>query len=295
MRTTQALTGVRVLEIGSGMAVAIAGLILADNGAEVAKIEPPEGAGERSGPGHHTWNRGKRSVVLDLRTRPGRAELAELAAHTDVLICGLAAQAMTALGLDISALHARNPALVSCVISGLGPLASRWPDLRGDDALISALVGRMWEVDALSGAAAEQDRSAPIFTAPPVLAYGAGQLAAQGVLAALLRRARDGFGSSVSTSLLQAWTVFMMRHPLLRDLAAAEQDLPATVRRGIELCFLTARCADGKYIQMCARQDAHFRAWLTALGLTALLDDPRFAGCRSESPVWRRSMNSNSC
>ena len=278
MRATQALTGVRVLELGSGMAVALAGLILADNGAEVGKIESPDGAGERSGPGHHSWNRGKRSVVLDLRTGVGRAELARLAAGTDVLLCGLDARAMTALGLDLSALHAANPALVSGVISGLGPLAAQWPDVRGDDALVSALVGRMWEVDALSGAAAEQDRKAPIFTAPPVLAYGAGQLAAQGVLAALLRRARDGRGSSVRTSLLQAWTVFMMRHPLLRDLAATEQDLPPTVQRGVELCFLTVRCADGKYIQMCARQDAHFKAWLTALGLTALLDEPRFAG-----------------
>lgn len=249
------------------MASALAAMILADNGAEVVKVEPPRGAGERTAPGHRMWNRGKRSVVADLATGPGREQLRSLTALADVVISSLGADR---LGL------AADPRRIDCFITGMGPL----DDGSGrpvHDALVSAAIGRMSEVDLLSGAVPGQDRRAPIFTAPPVLAYGAAQLAAQGVLAALLRRERTGRGDTVRTSLLQAWTVFMMRHPLVRG-AAGPTDLPPTMQRGLELCFMTAECADGAYLQMCARQDEHFRSWLRALDLDHVLADARFAG-----------------
>jgi crotonobetainyl-CoA:carnitine CoA-transferase CaiB-like acyl-CoA transferase len=103
-------------------------------------------------------------------------------------------------------------------------------------------------------------------------------LAAAGILAALHRRARTGCGQEVSTSLVQAEAAFLMRQDLARG-GSDRRGVPGTppaVHRGIVLSFLTAECSDGRYIQMCARQDAHFRNWMAALDMSDVLQDPRY-------------------
>ncbi|MBW1886098.1 MAG: CoA transferase [Deltaproteobacteria bacterium] len=80
----RALEGLRVVELGSSVSVAVAGLVLADNGAEVIGVEPPQGSAPRSHPAFAMWARGKRSRVADLSTAPGRANLDRLLADADV-------------------------------------------------------------------------------------------------------------------------------------------------------------------------------------------------------------------
>jgi crotonobetainyl-CoA:carnitine CoA-transferase CaiB-like acyl-CoA transferase len=265
-----------VLDLGQGMAGAMPGMILADNGADVIKVEPPSGDWARGRPGFLMWNRNKRSVVLDLRDGADRDRLLELARRADVLVESFRPGVARRLGIGWPELRRRNPRLVYCSISGFGPAAGN-EDLPGYEGLVSAAIGRMVGLDHLNGAVTGQDREAPIFTTTPVTSYGAAQLAVQGVLAALAARARTGVGDRVRTSLVQGAAAFLMRQEMPRGRRVGAPLVSGATHAGIELCFMTARCADGRFLQMCARQDAHFHNWLTALGLAGLRSDPRFA------------------
>ena len=251
--------------------------ILADHGATVIKIEPPEGDWARDQPGFHHWNRGKQGVVLDLGTEEGRAAARALAASADVVIEGYRPGVAERLGIGYDDLAGANPGLVYCSITGFG---------RDDERsarpvyehVVAARTGRMVGLDLLSGALPEQDRAAPIYTAAPVASYGAAQLALHGILAALLSRQRTGRGQRVDTSLLAGEASFLMRQDMPRGGADREGMplTPETLRRGIVMTFLTAECSDGRFIQMCARQDHHFRNWMIALEMEDIFDDPRY-------------------
>ncbi|MCW2545966.1 MAG: putative acyl-CoA transferase [Mycobacterium sp.] len=276
--TDSACGAVRVLDFSQGMAGPLASMILADHGADVVKVEPPWGDWARELPGFAMWNRGKRAVVIDLGTPDGLREAGRLARSADVLLHDWLPKVAADRGLDRTSLAAANPGLVTCAITAA-------PDGRGElcvaayDGGLAARDGRMVGLDPLSGAVPVQDRAAPIFTAAPTSAYGAALLAVNGILAAMYRRAETGCGQDVRTSLVQAEAAFLMRQDLARggpDRAGVPGTPPA-VHRGIVLSFLTAECSDGRYIQMCARQDQHFRNWMSALGMADVLEDPRYA------------------
>jgi crotonobetainyl-CoA:carnitine CoA-transferase CaiB-like acyl-CoA transferase len=183
------------------------------------------------------------------------------------------------LGVDDAALHAANPAIVHCHIG-------TWAGAGDDDepvyeGQLAAAIGQMSGRNLLSGKIVDARRADPTFVVPPVNSYGAAMLAVQGILAALTDRERRdpaSAGDCLSTSLLHGAMAFLMREDLANPVAEATSPADDVMHRGIELCFLTAECADGRYVQMCARQDHHFRAWLGALGLEHVFDDPRFAG-----------------
>src|SRR5262245_14445268 len=114
----QALDRMRVLELGSGMAGAMAGMVLAENGAEVIRVEPPGGDRERDRPGALVWHRGKRSVVLDLRDASDRERFFALAATADGLIETLRPGTAERLGVGYSVLSRCAPRLVVLSITG---------------------------------------------------------------------------------------------------------------------------------------------------------------------------------
>src|SRR5260370_8523530 len=113
--------GVNVLELGSGsVAASIAAVVLADAGARVIKLEPPVGDRLRT---HHpsgfiVWNRGKESVVADLRTPEGQQTVRDLATRADVVIEGFAPGTTSAWGIGAADLRASHPALIHCTITG---------------------------------------------------------------------------------------------------------------------------------------------------------------------------------
>ena len=103
-------------------------------------------------------------------------------------------------------------------------------------------------------------------------------------------------GQRIETSLLNGEAAFLMRQDVEAGAGADRQGLPETprtLRRGIVMCFLTAECADGKCIQMCARQDHHFRNWMVTLGMEDIFDDPLYARRRSGSRRSRTSRRSS--
>jgi crotonobetainyl-CoA:carnitine CoA-transferase CaiB-like acyl-CoA transferase len=274
-----AFEGVRVVEFAQGMAGPLAGMIMADNGAEVIKVEPPEGDWARGEPGFLMWNRGKKSLVLNLTKHVDRETALRLSASADVLLETYRPGVAERLGISYSSISAVNPRVVYCSISGFGetgPLAAG----KGYEGLVAAKSGQLVGLGDMQGVASGQRRDRPIFKAIPVGSYAASQLALQGVGAALLQRQRHGHGQHVKTSLLQgAMSLFIP--PALGTSTVTTDRSEDPVFRGIGLAFLTAECKDGKWIQMCARQDHHFRNWLRALELDDVLSDPRY----SHAPV----------
>ena len=135
--------GLNVLEMGAGsIASSMAGMVMADAGARVIKVEPPEGDGlrEQVPSGFLVWNRGKESLVADLRTSAGQQRLRELAAAADVVIEAFAPGTTDGWGIGADALCAANPALVHCSITGFGPNGP-YAKVKSYDPLVAAKVG----------------------------------------------------------------------------------------------------------------------------------------------------------
>src|SRR4051794_40716571 len=137
--------GLNVIELGSGSAAAsMAGMVLADAGARVIKVEPPEGDRLRATrpSGFLVWNRGKESVVADLRTDGGRAELRSLIADSDVVLEGFAPGTTDDWGLGPRQLLDVNQRLVHCSFTGFGRKGA-YSKLKGYDSLVAAKAG-LW-------------------------------------------------------------------------------------------------------------------------------------------------------
>ncbi len=261
---TTALEGLRVLELSTGMASAMAGMLLAEYGAEVIKVEPPGGDPRRGSPAFIVNDRAKKSVVLDLKSADGLEKFKSLVPTADGLIDGLAPGTADRLGIGYNALSAINPRLVYFAITGFG---ERGPlrDLPGYESIVSAKSGRM--------ASQEGFRAGPIFTPTPTASYGAAMLAVQGMLGALYARQKTGKGQRLHASLLNAMTAYDMGgfvHQISRN------DQAGPVVGVMPLAFMTALCKDRRFIQMASRQPHLFRNWMKTLGLEHLYEDSAF-------------------
>ncbi len=192
---TGALAGIRVVDFGQYVAGPLAAMLLAEQGADVVRIDPPGGPRLRS-PANATWNRSKRCIVLDLKTEAGRAEALDRVAAADIVIENFRPGRMAALGLGAMAMTARDPRLVYCSLPGFGT---------GDDR--AALPG--WE--GVVGAATDTyrplpggDPDRPVYIGIPVASNFAAVHAAAACTMALIARARDGLGQRIEVALHDA-------------------------------------------------------------------------------------------
>jgi CoA:oxalate CoA-transferase len=200
------LEGVRVLDLSQVVSGPICGRILADLGADVVKVEPPEGdiirsleprVGDEPVSVYFTWaNAGKRSISVDLRTERGAELVRQLAESSDVVLENFRPGVLEKFGLDADTLTARRPALVYCSINGWG-IANSWSQRRAFAAMVQAEVGRV-ELDA-------RLRNAPPEQSPHVDGdITPGLLAVSGILAALFQRERTGVGQHLDVSMAEA-------------------------------------------------------------------------------------------
>ena len=205
-----ALTGLRVVEMGVWVAAPSAGALLADWGADVIKVEPPNGDPMRSAfgslgigqdfpnPAFAQDNRGKRSVVLDLRRTEARAQLEQLLATADVFLTNLRPDALDGLDLEPAATVARHPRLVYCSVSGYG--------LRGEDRNRPAYdIGAFWARSGLSVQLADSE-GVPLNARGGIGDHISGLAALAGLLAAVLEQRQTGRGRVVEVSLLRTGT-----------------------------------------------------------------------------------------
>jgi len=189
-----ALDGLRVLDLSWGIAGSLGVLMLAEQGADVVKVEPPGGDPFRGYSGYAVWNRSRRSVTIDLKHPEGLSAFTKLAADADVLVETFRPGVTDRLGIGYDTLHAQNPRLVytSCPAY---PEGHRLAGKPGYDALVQAASGQQWEQPGW--------RLGPIFLHMPMPSMAAMFLVPTGILAALIAREETGRGQHVRTSLLQ--------------------------------------------------------------------------------------------
>lgn len=189
-----ALDGVKILDLSWGIAGPLGVMLLAEQGADVIKVEPPGGDPFRAYSGYAVWNRSRRSVTVDLKSPAGLAAFHQLVDDADVLVETFRPGVTDRLGIGYEDLHARNPRLVYCSCPGY-PEGHRLAQRPGYDALIQASSGQQWEQPGW--------RLGPIFLHMPMPSMGATFLIPSGILAALIARERTKRGQHVRTSLFQ--------------------------------------------------------------------------------------------
>lgn len=265
-----------MLAVEHAVAAPLASRQLADLGARVIKVERP-GTGDfarsyDSAVGglasHFVWlNRGKESVVLDLKSEFGRDALGRLAGRADVVLQNLAPGAAARLGLDAGELRARRPELVVCDISGYGaggPYAGR----RAYDMLVQAEAG----VIAVTGTA-EHRAKAGI----PVADIAAGTAAVTAILAALLARARSGQGAHLQISLFEALAEWM-GYALTYTAATGREHARAGTSHQTIAPYDAFATADGSDVLLGVQNDREWtRLASEVLGRPGLATDPDFA------------------
>lgn len=197
------LDGIRVIDCATGIAGPVSAMLLAEAGADVVKVEPPEGDPARSLPGFAVWNRSKRSVLLDRASEADRARFESLLARADVVIHDLPAAEARARGLDEASLGLRFPQLIVCGVPPY-PLGHPDEDRAGNDTLVLARMGLMDEQ--------RGSRPGPIFLRFPLGSWCGAWLAVAGVVARLVDRGRTGRCGPASTSLFQGALVPMTMH-----------------------------------------------------------------------------------
>jgi crotonobetainyl-CoA:carnitine CoA-transferase CaiB-like acyl-CoA transferase len=268
---TQVLKGVRVVELGTMITAPLAGMMLADLGAEVIKIEHPEGGdpfrsfrGGFYSPHFVAYNRGKRSMKLDLRNDTGREVLRRLLARTDILIENYRAGVMERLGLSGDALIATNPRLIHCSITGFGASGP----YSGRPAYDS--VGL-----ALSGIASLLlDAENPEASGPTIPDNATGMYACCGILGALYERERTGCNRRIEVNMLEAAIAFIPDPFANYTQLGIHNDRLTRVASSHSFVF---RCADGKLLAIhLSSQPKFWDGMLAAIGRTELASDNRF-------------------
>jgi crotonobetainyl-CoA:carnitine CoA-transferase CaiB-like acyl-CoA transferase len=268
--------GLVVIEMGAGSVPAsFAGMLLADNGARVIKIEPPEGDRLRTQhpSGFLVWNRGKESVVADLRTEEGRAQVRELAASGDVVLEGFGTGVADGWGLGYEQLADLNGRLVYCSISGFGS--------RGPYAALPAYEGVVAAKAGVYQLGAFGVRSGPIFVDAPLGSVGAGHMATAGVLAALVAREATGRGQRVEASLLQGFNPLdyfgtMTFQHAQQAAARGEATSAFDGVSGASRYSFFVPTQDGRWVIFTQMLPHQAHALSSAVGIEHTIDDPRF-------------------
>jgi crotonobetainyl-CoA:carnitine CoA-transferase CaiB-like acyl-CoA transferase len=272
------LQGVRVVELARILAGPWCGQILADLGAEVVKVESPEGddtrrwgppfidhGGERTAAYFHATNRGKRSVTADFGTEDGRALVRRLVADADVVVENFKVGGLAKFGLDWTGLSAVNPRLVYCSITGFGqtgPYAHR----AGYDFIIQGMAGLM----SVTGEPDGQPQKAGVAVAD----IFTGVYAAVAVLAALHQRQTTGRGQHIDMALMDVATA-ITANQAMNYLASGQAPRKLGNAHPNLAPYAVFDCADG-WIILATGNDAQYRRLCAILGLPALATAPDY-------------------
>lgn len=278
--TERALSGLKVTDLTRVLGGPYCTMILADHGAEVIKVEPPQGDevrdwgppfldradGSRDASYFIGANRNKRAMSLDLAQEAGRAVLLRLLDDADVLVENFKPGSLEAWGIGHAALAGRFPRLIHCRISGFGadgPLGG----LPGYDAVVQAMTGMM----TINGT----PESGPTRMGTPIVDLGTGLYAALGIMMAVHERSRSGLGQFIDMTLHD--TALALLHPSAANFLLSGRRPAATGNAHSNLApydtFPTATCE----IFIAGGNNGQFRKLCALLERPALADDPRFA------------------
>jgi crotonobetainyl-CoA:carnitine CoA-transferase CaiB-like acyl-CoA transferase len=276
------LKGLRVLDLTSVVVGPVCTWRLGQYGAEIIKLESPEGdlmrgLGGQSPTGQHSgaylhFNRGKRNICLDLK-QPGALEVvARLVETADVVVANMRPQALARLGLDAATVRARHPEKIYCLITGYGtdgPYAGR-PTY---DSVVQAVTGMAGLMQARDGE--------PAYVPMLVCDHVAGEIAAGAILAAVVERKTSGQGCSIEVPMFETMAAFVLQQHLAQHSFDPPVG-PAGDQRLLNPHNKPVQTADG-WISFTINTDPQVRAFLQATDRTHLLDDPRFTSVASRA------------
>ncbi|WP_331428953.1 CaiB/BaiF CoA transferase family protein [Delftia sp. ZNC0008] len=264
------LSGIRVIEFTHMVMGPTCGMILADLGAEVIKVEPPGGDKTRTLPGlgigfFRSFNRNKKSVVLDITTEAGRATAAELAAGSDVVLENFRPGLMQSLGLDYATLSQRAPGLIYVSHKGFlpGPYEKR--------LALDEVVQMMGGLSYMTGPVGR-----PLRAGTSVNDIMGGMFGAIGVLAALRERERTGRGQEVQSALFEN-CVFLSSQHMQQYLMTGEAPPPMPSRVSAWSVYDVFTLAGGEQLFIGAVSDKQFATLCRVLDHADLLQRPEYA------------------
>src|SRR2546430_1417922 len=275
-RPAPALEGIRVIDCSRVLAGPFCGMLLADLGADVIKVEdtgtgdesrtwPPHREGESAA--YLVINRNKRDITLDLKSAEGADVLTHLVGRSDVLIENFRTGTMESFGLGYEALAAVNPRLVYCAISAFGRTGPR-AEGAGYEALMQAFSGIM----SITG---EPD-GPPVRCGVSFLDLTTGILCAFGIVNALLHRERTGLGQRVGGSLLETAVALLNYHAEGYLLTGAIPTALGSSHPSLSP-YRNFRCRDGQWVFIAGANDRFWQRLVPALGLAWMATDRRFA------------------
>ncbi|MBJ7336500.1 CoA transferase [Mycolicibacterium sp.] len=275
------LAGLLVVDLSTTLPGAQATQFLADCGAEVIMVEPPDGSPLRALPSWPALLRGKRSVTLDVHDGADLERLRALLRRADVMVTTMRPTAAERIGLTPEVLSAAYPRLVVASITGWGSTGP-FRDYKGWEALVMAKTGVMHEKRGLAR------RPGPAYIAFAYASWGAAHAAVQGILAAVLERDASGRGQVVETNLVTGvgsmdpynwfYEMVLERYPgAFEPMDAAYDDL-GRPQAYLIYALLVCPTKDGHWLQFAQVSPKLIAAWLTELDLLGELADPKWQG-----------------
>ena len=269
------LEGVRILELGQIIAGTYGCQVLSDLGAEVIKVESPEGdLGRNPSVAHYrgvsalflTLNRNKKSIVIDLKTEAGRAIFYDLVKVSDVVLDNFRPGVLERLRIDYPTLRAINPRIIQCSVTGFG-LTGAYKDYPALDINIQAISGHM----AITG---EPGRP-PVRVGIPLADLSGGIFSCKGILAALFDRERSGKGRRIELSMFDCMLNLL---GYIGTLWLTNGDLPRPPGSAHEYTVpWQAFAASDGYVVVATRQEVFWRRLCDVMEQPSLADDARFA------------------
>ena len=266
------LHGVRILDLTTMMSGPLATMLLADQGAEVIKIETPTGelmrkvGGTRHGlsDSFQCSNRGKRSLSIDIKSAAGLQVVKKLVATADVLLENFRPGAVERMGLGENVVRQLRPDIIFVSVNGVGE-SGPYADMRTYDPMIQALSG-------LAEIQADKDTGRPRMVRTVICDKTTALTAAQAVTAALFERQQSGKGQHVRVSMLDAMVAYLWPEGMAPLTFVGQEQDPASGQLGGDLVYQAA----DRYITAGAVTDAEWHGMCRALDRLDLLEDPRF-------------------
>jgi crotonobetainyl-CoA:carnitine CoA-transferase CaiB-like acyl-CoA transferase len=275
------LAGLVVVDLSTTLPGAQATQFLADCGAEVIMVEPPDGSPLRELASWPALLRGKHSVTLDLHDDADLDRLRALLRRADVMVSTMRPATAERIGLTHDALSAAYPRLVVSTITGWGSTGP-FRDYKGWEALVMAKTGVMHEKRGLTR------RPGPAYIAVAYASWGAAHAAVQGVLAALIERETSGLGQLVETNLVTGmgsmdpynwfYEMVLERYPGAFEPMDAAYDDQGRPQAYLIYALLVCPTKDGRWLQFAQVSPKLIGAWLTELDLLGELANPRWQG-----------------
>ena len=286
---TRPLEGIKVVEVAMWAFVPACGGMLSDLGADVIKVEPPSGdplrglqiggmGGASDGGASkvdfswESYNRGKRSITLDLKTEAGREVLMKLVDGADVFLTNLLPPARRSMGIDAETIRAKFPGIIYASGSGSGPNGPE-NEKGGYDAI------SFWARGSISATMTEDGAIRPV--GPPGPAFGdtaSGAMLSGAICAALVKKLRTGEGSTVDVSLLGT-AMWSMQRLICQSTQDGVLRFPRpTDPKPFNVLVSNYRTSDGRFLSLCMLQaDKYWAGFCAAAGRPDLASDPRFA------------------